>query len=232
MAIVDGLFIGEIRILEPDGHRTGLYKQPVRQATVQRLGLVGDHQADRRYHGGPEKAVHQYPPDHYSRIAAHFPAAAIHAVPGALGENLSSAGMTEQTVCIGDRYRVGTVELEVSQPRTPCWKLNHRFGEKRLAQFIQTEGITGWYYRVLQEGEIESGAAITLHARPNPEWPLARFWQLVNPHRPEPAALYALANATGLTASWVKRLRDRAAFLIDILPGLKAGDSYGAQGRH
>lgn len=213
MWTVDGLLIGDIRILEPEGHRTGLFKEPVAQAMATRLGLVGDHQADHRYHGGPEKALHQYPPDHYPRLAARFPAAAHHAMPGGLGENLSSAGMTEWTVCIGDRYRVGEAELEVSQPRTPCWKINHRFGEKQLSQFIQTERMTGWYYRVIQEGLIATGAAITLQARPNPEWPLERFWRLVNQHRPEPQELQALAAAVGLTASWSQRLQDRAGRL-------------------
>jgi len=133
MLTVDHLLIGALRTLEPEGQRTGLFKEPVTRAMIRRSGLVGDHQADQRYHGGPEKAVHQYPPDHYPRIAARFPTAAHHAVPGAMGENLASAGMTECTVCLGDRYRLGEAELEVSQPRTPCWKLNHRFGEDRLS---------------------------------------------------------------------------------------------------
>lgn len=213
MWTVDRLLIGEIRILEPEGHRTGLFKEPVIQAMANRLGLVGDHQADHRYHGGPEKALHQYAPDHYPRIAARFPAAAQHAVPGGFGENLASAGMTEWTVCIGDRYQVGEAELEVSQPRTPCWKINHRFGESQLAKFIQVERMTGWYYRVMQEGLIETGAAITLQARPNPEWTLERCWRLINQHRPDPQELQALAAAIGLTPIWVKRLRDRAELL-------------------
>ena len=96
--------------------------------------------------------MHQYPPDHYPRIAARFPAAAHHVVPGAMGENLASAGMTEQTVCIGDRYRMGEVELEVSQPRTPCWKINHRFGEDDLSRFVRAERITGGYYRSCGKG--------------------------------------------------------------------------------
>ncbi|MBL8258692.1 MAG: MOSC domain-containing protein [Candidatus Competibacteraceae bacterium] len=213
MPTVDHLFIGEIRILEPDGHRTGLFKEPVSRALARRLGLVGDHQADRRYHGGPEKAVHQYAPEHYARIAERFPAAAVHAAPGGLGENLASAGMNEQTVCIGDRYRVGEAELEISQPRTPCWKINQRFGERGLSKFIMEQRITGWYCRVVREGSIECGAAISLEARPNPDVTLDRFWRVVNQHRPPPQELLALAAAAGLTASWVKRLRDRAAFL-------------------
>ena len=213
MSTVDHLFIGEIRILEATGHRTGLFKEPVARVIARRSGLVGDHQADRRYHGGPEKAVHQYPPDHYARIAARFPAAAGHAAPGGLGENLASAGMTEQTVCIGDRYQVGEAELEISQPRTPCWKINQRFGERGLSHFIMSQRITGWYCRVIREGSIECGAPIRLEARPNPQLTLDRFWSVVNQHRPPPGELLALADAVGLTASWDKRLRDRAAFL-------------------
>lgn len=213
MSILDQLFIGPIRILEPDGHRTGLFKQPVKQVMARRLGLVGDHQADRRYHGGLEKAIHQYPPDHYSRIAARFPAAAEQAMPGGLGENLSSRGMTERTVCLGDRYQIGEATVEVSQPRTPCWKINHRFGEKELSRFILSERITGWYYRVIQEGALECGATITLLARPNPDFTLDHFWAVVNQHRPEPSDLIALADAVGLSPEWVRRLRDRAAFL-------------------
>lgn len=216
MPAVDHLFIGTIRILEPEGQRTGLFKEPVSRVVARRSGLIGDHQADRRYHGGPEKAVHQYPPDHYPRIAARFPAAAAHAVPGALGENLSSAGMTEQTVCIGDRYRLGEVELEVSQPRTPCWKINYRFDERELSRFVLAERITGWYYRVIRAGTIERGAAIALAARPNPDWTLDRFWAVVNRHRPEPDELRALAGAVGLAADWTRRLRDRAMFLAGV----------------
>jgi len=213
MPAVDYLFIGTLRTLEPEGQRTGLFKEPASRVAAQRLGLAGDHQADRRYHGGPEKAVHQYPPDHYPRIAARFPAAATHAVPGALGENLGSVGMTEQTVCIGDRYRLGEAELEVSQPRTPCWKINHRFSETELSRFVLAERITGWYCRVIREGTIERGVTIALTARPNPDWTLDRFWAVVNRHRPDPDELRALADAVGLAADWVRRLRGRAAFL-------------------
>lgn len=81
------------------------------------MGLVGDHPADRRDHGGPEKAAHPSPPDHYPRITERFLAAARHAIPDVLGENLSSVGMMERMVCIGDRYRLGKAELEVAQPR-------------------------------------------------------------------------------------------------------------------
>lgn len=109
--------IGTLRLLEPKGQRIGLFKEPVARVVVRRLGLVGDHPADRRDHGGSEKAAHPSPPDHYPRIAEHFPAAARHAIPGVLSENLSSVGMTERTVCLGDRYRLGEAELEASQPR-------------------------------------------------------------------------------------------------------------------
>lgn len=162
------VFVGALRILESEGQRTGLFKEPVSQVMARRSGLVGNRQADRRYHGGPEKGVHQYPPEHYRRIVNRFPAAARHAVPGALGENLASTGMTERTVCLGDRYRLGEAELAVSQPRTPCWKINHCFGEDGLSRFVLAERVTGWYYRVVREEMIERGVAIILQASPNP----------------------------------------------------------------
>ncbi len=92
-------------------------------------------------------------------------------------------------------------------------EINHRFGEDDLSGFVRAERITGWYYRVVREGVIERGAAIVLRARPNPDWTLDRFWAVVNPHRPEPDELRALADTVGLTADWAQRLRDRAALL-------------------
>ena len=167
MPTVDHLFIGVLRTLEPEGQRTGLFKDPVARVQVRRFGLADDQHADHRYHGGPDKAVPQDPPDHYPRLATRFPAAAQQAAPGALGENLGSVGMTERTVGIGDRYRMQAADLELSQPRTPCWKINDRFGEHDRSRFVWAERITGGYYRVVREGMIERGAALVLLVRPN-----------------------------------------------------------------
>ncbi|MNZ42602.1 6-N-hydroxylaminopurine resistance protein [compost metagenome] len=94
------------------------------ELTVNELGLGGDEQGDLRVHGGKDKAIHHYPREHYALWAGELGAQTLLQAPGAFGENFSTYGCTEQTVCLGDRFRVGTALLEISQGRMPCWKLN------------------------------------------------------------------------------------------------------------
>ena len=132
--------------------------------------LAGDEQGDRRVHGGPDKAVHQYAQEHCAAWRAELGALAVLDAPGAFGENLASTGMTERSVCLGDQVQVGSVLLEVSQGRQPCWKLNDRFGGlPGMARRVQGSGRTGWYYRVLQPGHLQAGDALVLVARPFPQ---------------------------------------------------------------
>ena len=115
-------------------------------------GFSGDAQADRRVHGGPEKAVHLYPAAHYTRLAERFPEAAAQLQPGSLGENISSSTLDETRVRIGDIFRLGEARLQVCQPRSPCWKIDDRFGCAGMAAYIAEQRLTGWYFRVLQPG--------------------------------------------------------------------------------
>ena len=98
MSKIEGLFIGDIATLEPGGDRTGIYKNHVPTVEIQREGMVGDHQADRRFHGGPDKAVHQYAQRSYRIIEENFPELASQLVPGAMGENLSAPDMDDENV--------------------------------------------------------------------------------------------------------------------------------------
>ncbi len=142
---------------------------------VSASGIAGDEQGNRVHHGGPDQALHQYPFEHYAAwrrerpdLSAHFDA------PGAFGENLSTRGMTEQTVCVGDVYRCGSARLQVTRTRHPCWRLNVRFGNPRMARDVQECGRYGWYLRVVEEGAVSPGDALVLEARPQPRWPLSR----------------------------------------------------------
>src|SRR5690606_15630671 len=155
------------------GSRSAIAKTP-RSGPVRigELGLDGDEQGDRRVHGGVDKAVHHYPFEHYARWRAELGPLPVLAAPGAFGENLSSAGLDESNVCLGDRYALGSVVLEVSQGRQPCWKLNDRFGVRDMARRVQDTGRTGWYYRVLQPGVARAGDTLQLLERPCPDWPL------------------------------------------------------------
>lgn len=99
--------------------------------------------------------------------------------PGAFGENLSTRGWTEANVCIGDVVRFGSVLLQVSQGRQPCFKLNRRFGRDDVAIRVQRTGRTGWYHRVVEPGVVDTGADLALVDRPRPYWPLARLIDLL-----------------------------------------------------
>lgn len=151
-----------------NGHQvaTAIHKQPLTgRVAVGRLGLEGDAQADRRLHGGPGKAVYAYPLEHYAfwqaqrRLAGKGDAPLAH---GALGENLTIEGLLEDACWIGDQLAVGTALLEVSEVRTPCFKLNVKMGLSHAARLMDQSGYTGFYLRVLQPGTIAAGDAVRL----------------------------------------------------------------------
>lgn len=176
------------------------------------LGLAGDEQGDPVHHGGPDKAIHHYPRDHYPHWRGVLGDHPLLDGEGAFGENVSTLGLTEADVCLGDRFRLGSALVEVSQGRQPCWKLDHRFGlDGVLAEVVRTAR-SGWYYRVIERGSVNIGDAIALVARPLPEWSVARCFTLLvgGGHRSDPAAVRALAEQPLLAAPW----RTRAAQLL------------------
>lgn len=200
--------VGSARPFGPRGEPSAIAKQPVRVPVMARPdGLAGDEQGDRRYHGGPDKAVHAYAAANYPLWAAEHPELADQFRPGAFGENLVVEGITEAGICLGDRWRLGRVLLEVSQGRQPCWKLNLRFGRPDMARLVQASGRTGWYFRVIEPGEIAPGRAV-LEARPHPDWPLARVSWLLYHDRLNQPALREFAALPGLPESW-RRLAER-----------------------
>ena len=138
---------------------TGIFKSPLSgRVLVRRLNIDGDGQADLTGHGGVNRAVYAYSYEHYGHWAAElgrddFPY-------GQFGENLTVEGLTEETVYIGDVFRIGTARLEVSQPRPPCFKLGLRMGRPTFPKAFLASGRVGFYLRVLEEGEIGAGDAI------------------------------------------------------------------------
>jgi MOSC domain-containing protein YiiM len=146
---------------------------------VQRLGLVGDQQADLRVHGGPDKAVYAYPVEHYAKWLAELQSPRALLVPGGFGENLTTRGVDEDGVCIGDILRIGSVTAQVTQPRQPCFKLGLRFEDPQMLRAMIRSGRTGWYLRVLEPGLVEAGALITTIDRLNPSWPIVRVNRLI-----------------------------------------------------
>lgn len=179
-------------------------------------GIEGDEQGEKKIHGGPDKAVHHYPFDHYAAWRAELadqPAGspALLREPGAFGENLSTTGLTEAGLCLGDVWRAGTALLQVAQSRQPCWKLNVRFGVPDMAVRVQNSGRTGWYWRVLEPGTIGPGDRMAPVERPRPDWTLARVQHLLYVDVLNRDALAALLEVDGLPASWRKLAENRLA---------------------
>ncbi len=144
--------------------RTSIFKMPTdRRLHVSTLNLEGDQQSDLSVHGGVDKAVYAYPSEHYAYWR--------HALPpmdlpwGAFGENLTTEGLLEESVRIGDRYRIASAELVVTQPRMPCFKLGIRFGRPDIVKLFLQSRRSGFYFAVLREGEVAAGDSIELIAR-------------------------------------------------------------------
>ena len=204
--------LGRVRPLGPKGVPSGIDKRPVPGPVMARAtGLEGDEQGDRRHHGGPDKAIHAYAIGNHPLWAADLPNLAALFRPGAFGENLVVEGAAEADICLGDRWRVGGALLEVSQGRQPCWKLNLRFGRPDMARLVQTTGRTGWYFRVIEAGEIAPGDAASIAARPHPDWTLARVSRLLYHDRLNRADPSQLASLPGLPESWRNLAQARLA---------------------
>jgi MOSC domain-containing protein YiiM len=190
------------------GEASAIAKAPLDgEVTIGFLGIVGDEQADPRYHGGPDKALHHYPNDHYARWSETRPDEPLLAAPGAFGENIATLGIDEGQVCIGDRFRFGSALVEVSQGRQPCWKQGERLQWATLPALIVKERRCGWYYRVIEEGVARAGDSLSLLDRPLPDWTVRRVFALLigGDHRRDPAALRDLADMEPLFPGWRAR---------------------------
>ena len=123
------IFVGQVQALPVSGRPTAMYKQPVQAPVALGVnGFEGDDQADKRVHGGPDKAVHLYPTRHYTQLAAQFPDAEPLMGLGSMGENIATPDLDEHDVRLGDVWQLGTALIQVCQPRNPCWKIDERFG--------------------------------------------------------------------------------------------------------
>ena len=214
MATITGVYQGEERVMEGDGRPTGIYKTPVREAVaVDDAGLAGDHQGDPKAHGGPDRALCHYPAEHYGVWAARFPEAAAELRPGVLGENLSTNGLIESNVSVGDVFRMGTVIVQVSQPRQPCWKISHRLGVPDLAKEVAASGRSGWLYRVLEPGYVGPGDVAERLEHAEHGFTLADMWEIQNTHRPPVDQLELLVSLDVLADSWRERFRNRLEWL-------------------
>ena len=196
---------GRTAPLGPEGVPSAIVKTGrTGSIAVNPLGLDGDEHADLAVHGGPEKAVYAYAASHFPDWAAQFPALTFNG--GAMGENLTVAGMAESDICVGDVHAIGTALLQVCQPRQPCFKFSLRHNNNRLPKVMVKSGWSGWYYRVLQTGALSAGDGVVLHDRPNPDFPFTRLVEIIYNSRATREEIARMADMPGLASQW----RDQA----------------------
>ncbi len=144
--------------------RTGIFKEPVDgPVMIRELNLNGDQQADLRVHGGAKKAVYAYPAEHYDYWRHELPEVTFSW--GNFGENLTTQGLLEDSLHIGDRFKIGSAMLQVSQPRMPCYKLQIRFGRDDMIKRFLLSGRSGFYFSVIEPGEVRAGSEISIVSR-------------------------------------------------------------------
>ena len=212
---VTGLFSAIPRPLGPKGKQSGIFKFPVSSSMVTETGMEQDVQIDKRFHGGPEKALHQYALSSYEAIIKQYPLLHKRITPGCIGENISSPHLNDANVCIGDVFQMGQIKVQVSSPRIPCWKIVAKLEAPNLDKFIQEKCLTGWYYRVLQGGELKEGDEITRLEQPNPWLSVKQFMRIVNGVVDDADSISKAANAEGLDPEWKERLQRRVAIKQD-----------------
>jgi MOSC domain-containing protein YiiM len=190
---------------------TGMCKHPVAgESFLSMQGFEGDGVGDRKHHGGSDKAVCVYSIDHYpfweTLLGSVLPDAAF-------GENLTVAGMTEADVCIGDIFRIGTAEVQVSQPRQPCGTLAARYNKPDLVKRVVDSGRTGFYFRVLTEGRVQAGGVVTLLERDRRYVSIAFANHVFHHDRTDREGIDKVLSVPALSGSWrtsLQELRKRA----------------------
>lgn len=189
--------------------QTGIFKDPVdRSVKIKKLNLAGDQQADLTVHGGAEKAVYAYPAEHYEYWRKKLPD-----VPfswGKFGENLTTEGLTENTLCIGDRLKVGAAILMVTQPRMPCYKLALRFDREDLIKRFLASQRSGFYLSVIEEGEVYAGSKVEILSRDPHRVAVADIARLYLGQARDPELLHRAVNVSALPQNWKAEMAVRA----------------------
>ena len=187
---------------------TSIFKTPVAgRVPVARLNIAGDRQSDLSVHGGAEKAIYAYPSEHYEFWRNELPSTDFPW--GAFGENLTTEGLREESVHIGDRFRAGSAEFIVTQPRMPCFKLGIRFGRPDLVKRFLRSGRTGFYLAVLREGEIGAGDPIEPVAVDDSKITVADVVALYGADAANQDLLRRASESAALPESWREYFRER-----------------------
>lgn len=184
---------------------TSIWKAPVDGPVhVKPFNLYGDEQSDLTVHGGRNKAVYGYPSEHYEYWRRELPHADL--TWGAFGENLSTEGLLETDVAIGDRYRIGTTELIATQPRMPCFKLGIRFGDDRMVRRFMASRRSGFYFAIAKAGQLEAGDSVERLSRAEDSVTIAQILGLFTGDLDDPDLAKRALMAEALPQFWKDEL--------------------------
>ena len=189
--------------------RTAIFKNPVAGTlAIRPLNLAGDQQADLTVHGGPDKAVYAYPAEHYEYWRKQLPDVSFSW--GVFGENLTTEGLSEDTLCIGDLVRAGSAILQVTQPRMPCYKLELRFNRDDMIKRFLVSGRSGFYFSVIEPGDARVGSPVEVLDRDTNNVTISDILRLYLGQTPDPELLRRMTNVTSLPENWKTQLQLRA----------------------
>ncbi|AHJ75866.1 6-N-hydroxylaminopurine resistance protein [Kosakonia sacchari] len=202
------VFVGKIRDYQGSRPSAIAKLQVEGELMLTETGIAGDEQAEKSYHGGTDRALCHYPREHYAHWAQMFPQQAALFCAPAFGENLSTSGLTEKNVFIGDIFRWGDALIQVTQPRSPCFKLNFHFGISDMSTQMQSSGRTGWLYRVIAGGNVSAEAPLELVSRVSDvsvyDAAAIAWFQPFDDEQ-----YHRLLAAAGLSASWTRTMQKR-----------------------
>lgn len=203
--------VGLPREVNWDGRiiRTSIFKTPVAgRVQVRNINLIGDQQSDLTVHGGVDKAVYVYPSEHYAFWREELPNADLSW--GAFGENFTTKGvLDDKAVHIGDRFRIGSAEFVVTQPRMPCYKLGIRFGRADMVKRFLHSGRNGFYFAVAKEGEVAAGDSIELMASDENGVTVADIVELYTADAAKQDLLQRASQLAALPENWRAYFRKR-----------------------
>lgn len=207
---VEALLTGRPERVLPGGGISAIARRPATgKLRLGWTGFAGDEVADKRHHGGPDKAFHVFAAEHYQYYREALGGHELLTRPGAFGENVVAPGLTEDCVCLGDRFRIGSALVEVSHGRQPCNTLARRFEHQDIVALVVASRRCGLYFRVIDEGEVGAGDAFVQIETGDVRWPIADVFDLLvaGKHRGRDEALTELSDHPLLAQAWRQRAR-------------------------
>lgn len=170
-----GVFTGQIKLLS-NNTPSSIVRHPVEKLIIKKHGIVNDEIADTKHHGGDMRVIHQYSNVNYNYLKAKFPDMGNRFRPGSFGENILTEELSEDELNIGDIYQLGSAKVQLTVSRRPCATINYAYEDSRILKEVMQTGRTGWFYRVLEEGEVRSGDSLEFLERPFPDMPVSKLY--------------------------------------------------------